>query len=140
MDMYVPVLVEELVKLCGCVLIQRMRELGDRRRNFEALVKDNLLALKANIGGPFHKPSKITFRLNIAAYKRGTNPISGSPIQAHGEKELTDPKVLWGSFKERIFGLLSLLLRKRRWRRGFRRLGLGGLYSGSLRRVSFKIT
>jgi len=41
--------------------------LGNCRRNLEALVKNDLLALKANVFGPFHEASEVTSGLNILA-------------------------------------------------------------------------
>jgi len=46
------ILVEQLEQLSGRVLVQSVRELGNGRGNLEALVKDDLLALKANVFRP----------------------------------------------------------------------------------------
>lgn len=43
------VLVEQLEQIGGGVLVKGVGELGDRRGDLQALVKNNLLALKADI-------------------------------------------------------------------------------------------
>jgi hypothetical protein len=61
------VLVEELEQLGSGVAVQGMRELSDGGRNLQTLMKDDLLALEANIFGPFDETRKITFMLDILA-------------------------------------------------------------------------
>jgi len=56
-------------------------ELSNCRWDLETLMKDNLLALEANIFGPFDEACQICLRTNI----------------------LADAEVLGGRFKERIF-------------------------------------
>jgi hypothetical protein len=41
--------------------------LGNRGRNLQALVKDDLLALKADIFGPLDEAVQVTGRLNVGA-------------------------------------------------------------------------
>jgi len=71
--------------------------LSECRRDFETLVEDDLLALKANIGGPFDVSNKVALRLNIA----------------------TNAKVFGCSFEEWVLLLLGLLCSKRSWSGGF---------------------
>jgi len=61
------VLVEQLEKLGGRVTVQSMGELRNRRRDLEALVQDDLLALETNVFGPFHETCEVTFMLNVLA-------------------------------------------------------------------------
>jgi len=78
------VLVEELEQLSGGVLVQSVRKLGDRRRDLEALVKDDLLALKADILGPLDETGEIGLGADV----------------------LANTEVLGGSLEERVlFGL-----------------------------------
>src|SRR5258705_13567304 len=59
------VLVHELEELSSSVLVQCMRKLSDSRRNLQALTKDNLLALKANVLWPLHKTGEVGFMLEV---------------------------------------------------------------------------
>ena len=51
------ILVSKLEELSGSILVERVRELGDCGRHFQALVEDDLLTLEANILGPFDEAS-----------------------------------------------------------------------------------
>ena len=62
-----PVLVEELKGLGGGVAIEDVLELGDRRWDLEAHVQDLLLALEADILGPFHHAREVAAGLDILA-------------------------------------------------------------------------
>ena len=54
------VLVQKLEKLSGRVLVQGMRELCNGRGDLQALVKNDLLALKADVFRPFHEASQVS--------------------------------------------------------------------------------
>lgn len=59
------VLVQQLEELSSSVLVQGVRELGNGRGNLETLVQNDLLALEANIFGPFDEASQVGLGLNI---------------------------------------------------------------------------
>lgn len=59
------VLVEEFEQLGRGVLVKGVGELGDGGGNLETLVEDDLLALKANVFGPFHEASEIASGLDV---------------------------------------------------------------------------
>lgn len=59
------VLVEQLEGLSGGVLVQDLLELGDRRRDLQAHVKDLLLALEADILGPLHHARQVAVGLDV---------------------------------------------------------------------------
>lgn len=61
------VLVEELEQLSGGVLVQSVRELGNGRGDLETLVEDNLLALEADVFGPFDEASQVGLGADILA-------------------------------------------------------------------------
>lgn len=61
------VLVQKLEQLRGCVLVQSVCSLSDRRRNFEALIQNDLLAMQANILGPLDEASHVSRRLDVLA-------------------------------------------------------------------------
>lgn len=62
------ILVGELKELSGSVLVEGVRELGDRRRDFQALMEDDLLTLEANILGPLDEASQVLLGLDILAW------------------------------------------------------------------------
>lgn len=68
-----------------------MIKLGDRGRNLEALVENNLLALEANVFWPLDEAGKILLGLNILACRR-PNDID-SKVIALSVYSLTDTKV-----------------------------------------------
>ena len=59
------VLVQELEQLSSSVLVQSMRKLGNCWWDLETFVQDDLLALKPNVFGPFHKTCKVSRGLDI---------------------------------------------------------------------------
>ncbi len=59
------ILVGKLEELSGSILVESVRELGDRRRDFQALVEDDLLTLQANVLGPLDETGQILLRLDI---------------------------------------------------------------------------
>jgi hypothetical protein len=61
------VLVKELEQLCSSVLVESVRELGNSGGDLQALRKDNLLALKADVLGPFDEASEISLGTNVLA-------------------------------------------------------------------------
>jgi hypothetical protein len=61
------ILVGKLEELSGGILVESVRELGDRGRDFQALVEDDLLTLEANVLGPLDEASQILLRLDILA-------------------------------------------------------------------------
>lgn len=61
------ILVGKLEELSGSVLVKGVRELGDRRRDFQALVEDDLLTLEANVLRPLDEASKVLLGLDILA-------------------------------------------------------------------------
>lgn len=62
-----PVLVEELEGLRGGVAVQVVGELGDGGGHLEAEVQDLLLALQADVFGPFHHAGEVAARLDVLA-------------------------------------------------------------------------
>lgn len=62
------VLVKELEQLSSSVLVESVRELSDSRGNLETLAEDDLLALKADVFGPFDETSQVGLGLNVLAY------------------------------------------------------------------------
>ena len=59
------VLVEEFKKLCGGVLVQSVGELGNGGGNLQALVENDLLALEADIFGPFNESGQVGLWLDV---------------------------------------------------------------------------
>lgn len=78
---------EELEELGRSVLVKSMAELSDGRGNLQALVKDDLLALKPDILGPFDEASEIALGLDV----------------------LTNTEVLRRRLEERVRGCLRSL-------------------------------
>lgn len=102
------VLVKELEELGSCVLVEGVRELRNGGGNLQTLVKDNLLALEANVLGPLDEASQISLRADVLAYT----------------------KVFGSGLEERVFLGLCLLAGAKRSGGGlFTRswLGFGGL-------------
>lgn len=62
------ILVGKLEELSGSIFVESVRELGDRRRDFQALVEDDLLTLEANVLGPLDEASQVLLRLDILAW------------------------------------------------------------------------
>ena len=62
------ILVGKLKELSGSVLVEGMRELGDRRWDFQALMEDDLLTLEANVLGPLDEASQVLLGLDILAW------------------------------------------------------------------------
>lgn len=62
------ILVGKLKELSGRVLVEGVRELGDRRRDFQALMEDDLLTLEANVLGPLDEASQVLLGLDILAW------------------------------------------------------------------------
>jgi len=86
------VLVKKLEELGGRVLVEGVGELRDGGRNLQALVKDNLLTLEANVLGPFDEASQVSLRANI----------------------LTNAKIFGGGLEERVLLCLCLLASTKR--------------------------
>ena len=61
------VLVEELEELSGGVLVQSVRELGNGGGDFETLVEDDLLALKADVFGPLDEAGQVGLGADVLA-------------------------------------------------------------------------
>lgn len=102
------VLVQELEKLGRSVLVQGVGELGDRGGNLEALVKNHLLALQADVLGPLDEAGE----------------VSG------GTDVLADTKVFGGRLEERVLLRLGALAGAEGGGGGLlagSSLGLGGL-------------
>ena len=74
------ILVQELKELCCGVLVEGVGELGDGRGYLEALVKDDLLALKTDICGPLDEASQVLGGLDILAL----NDESGTTEEQDG--------------------------------------------------------
>lgn len=79
------VLVKQLEQLSSCVLVESVRELCNRWRNFQTLRENNFLSLKADIFRPFHEPREVTLGLNI----------------------LTNGKILGTGLEQRVLGNLG---------------------------------
>lgn len=62
-----PVLVEQAEQLRRRVLVERRRELGDRRGDLEPLAEDDLLALEADVFGPLDEAGQVALRLDVGA-------------------------------------------------------------------------
>ena len=79
------VLVKELEQLGSSVLVESVGELGDGGRNLQALVKDDLLALEADVLWPLHEAGQISLGANILAYRtpRSTYEEAMSTMHAH---------------------------------------------------------
>ena len=63
--MRIHLLVQQLEQLSSSVLVQSVRELCDSRRDLEALVEDDLLALKADIFRPFDEAGQVSLGLDV---------------------------------------------------------------------------
>lgn len=100
-----PVLVQELEESSGRVLVEGVAELGNRRGNLEALVKDNLLALEANVFGPLDEAGNIALGLDV----------------------LANTEVLGGALEARVLLHLAARLLAVGGRSGLLGSGLGGL-------------
>jgi len=98
------VLVQELEQLSSGVLVQGVRELGNGGGHLEALVKDDLLALKANIFGPLDEAGQVSLVLNV----------------------LTDTEVLGVRLEERVLLDLARGLRAEGGGSGLLAGGFGG--------------
>ena len=138
------ILVSKLKELSGSILVEGVRELGDGRRDFQALVEDNLLALEANILGPLDKASQILLGLDILTWIRKRSVIiftmKGERVKMEAALRRmipTDTKVLRSRFEEWVLGLLlGFGGTERSWGGLFTGLGFGRLLDGSLRQVS----
>ena len=62
-----PVLVKQLEELSSGVLVESVRKLSDGGGDLETLVEDDLLALKADVFGPFDEAGKISAMLDVLA-------------------------------------------------------------------------
>ena len=62
------VLVEKLEQLGSSVLVESVGELSDSRRDLEALVKDDLLALETNVLRPLDETCQVGLGLDILTY------------------------------------------------------------------------
>lgn len=96
------VLVEEAEELGRRVLVEGVAELGERGRDLQALVEDNLLPLQLDVLGPLDEAGQITGRLDV----------------------LANAKVLGSLLEERVGGLLGGGLLAER--------GVGDLLAGRL--------
>ena len=74
------VLVEELEGLGGGVAVKDVRELGDSGGDFKTEVEDFLLALQADVFGPFYHAREVAAGLDV----------------------LTNTEVAWAFFDERV--------------------------------------
>jgi len=61
------ILFGKLEELSSSVLVKGVRELGDRRRDFQVLVEDDLLTLEADILGPLDEASQVLLGPDILA-------------------------------------------------------------------------
>jgi hypothetical protein len=59
------VFVQELEELSSSVLVEGVGELCNSRGYLQTLVKDNLLALKADVFRPFDKASQVSLRADV---------------------------------------------------------------------------
>lgn len=62
------VLVKQLEEVGGGVLVKGVGELSNRRGNLQALVKDNLLPLEADVLGPLDEAGQVAGGLDVLAY------------------------------------------------------------------------
>ncbi len=79
-----------------------MSELSNGGRDLEALVQDDLLALKANVFGPFDEAGQVSLGLDILTCESINQPSLYVCI-----RRLTDTEVLGTGFKERVLGSLG---------------------------------
>ena len=107
------ILVSKHKELSGSILVEGVRELGDGRRSFQALVEDNPLALEANVLGPLDKASQILLGLDILTWIRKRSVIISTMqgerinIEAALRRVIpTDTKVFRSRFEEWVLGLL----------------------------------
>lgn len=64
------VFLQQLEHLDSGGLVKSLAELMDWWRNLQTLLQNSLLALDADVLGPFHKTGQVTFGLNVLACKR----------------------------------------------------------------------
>jgi len=79
------VLVEELEDLCGGVAVKGLRELGDRRWDFETHVEDLALALEADVLGPSHHARQVALGLDVIADTEVTRAALDEGVLSHGQ-------------------------------------------------------
>lgn len=99
------VLVHELEQSSSSVLVEGVRELSDGRRHLEALVEDDLLALKADVFGPLHKAGQVTRRLDVLTCetrRRKASQSSTNAIAIGAMRKLTDAEATGGLLEERV--------------------------------------
>lgn len=111
------VLVEQLEEVGGGVLVKGVGELGDRGGHLQALVKDNLLALEADILGPLDEAREVTRGLDVLACNGGLQVEKRvTPGSEHGRDGLanrgasrihTNTEVTGALLEERVLGSLG---------------------------------
>ena len=79
-----------------------MGELGDGRGHLEALVEDNLLALKADVLRPLDEAGQVGLRLNVLAYNTNELRFTKRKLMRH-----TNTEVLGASLEERVLSVLA---------------------------------
>lgn len=83
-----------------------MGELRNCRGNFQALVENDFLALKANVFRPFYETSHISLGTDILTCMTSSVRFR---LPATQYESLTDTEVFRGSLEERVLLDLSLL-------------------------------
>lgn len=86
------ILVGELKELSGSVLVEGVRELSDRRRDFQALMEDDLLTLEANVLGPLDEASQVLLGLDILAW-RWKRSVIIPPCKRGGVKNIASDRL-----------------------------------------------
>lgn len=122
------ILVKQLEELGSSVLVKSVGELGNCGGNFEALVKDDLLALETDIFRPFDEASQVALGLDILTYVQRKNVnLCNENMAQKDDKPM--PKFLGLDSKRGFFFVLVGLLEPKGLAAGFLEdpaLGLGG--------------
>lgn len=79
------VLVEELESLGSGVAVEDVLELGQRRGNLQAHLKDLALALEADILGPLHHAGDISLGLDVLADTEVTGSLLDKRVLDYGQ-------------------------------------------------------
>lgn len=104
------VLVKKLEELGGGVLVEGVRELSDGRRNLQALGKDDLLTLKADVFGPLHEAGEVGLRPDVLTCNMETPHSVRPEPRARRKSQIesrTDTEVFGTRLEERVLRSLG---------------------------------